>query len=259
MRKEPKKTPSTSWEPVQKWYSAAVGDEGHYYHQQIILPGVIRLLQLEQTADVALLDLACGQGILARALPTQTKYMGVDLSSSLIKEAKQRDRNPLHHYLVADVTKQLNLKETFSHGAILLALQNIEFPDKVFRNFHAHLRPDGRLVIVINHPCFRIPRQSSWQVDAQKKLQYRRVDRYMSEMRIPIHAHPSKGQKSETTWSFHHSLSAYSRWLYEAGFVIEQLEEWCSDKVSTGSAAKMENRSREEIPLFLALAIRRLP
>src|SRR5262249_49920639 len=106
---------------------------------------------------------------------------------------------------------------------------------------------------VLNHPCFRIPRQSSWQVDSEKKIQYRRLDRYLSPMQIPINAHPSKGERSATTLSFHHPLSAYSQWLRDAGFVISCMEEWCSDKVSTGSAAKMENRSRAEFPLFLTL------
>jgi len=31
------------------------------------------------------------------------------------------------------------------------------------------------------------------------------------------------------------------------------MEEWISDKKSTGAKARMENRSREEFPLFLAL------
>jgi len=46
--------------------------------------------------------------------------------------------------------------------------------------------------------------------------------------------------------------------LKEAGFVIEMLDEWCSDKQSTGSKAKMENRSRDEIPMFLAIVAKKL-
>jgi hypothetical protein len=34
------------------------------------------------------------------------------------------------------------------------------------------------------------------------------------------------------------------------------MEEWISDKQSSGKFAKMENRSREEIPLFLLLQAR---
>lgn len=246
---------STSWEPVGQWYQNTVGDEGHYYHKQIVIPGILRLLDLERAGDhPSLLDLACGQGVLARHLPSKVSYTGLDISPTLVKAAKQLDKNLQHHYIVSDATKPLPLKQTlFSHAVITLALQNIDKPELVLKNASQHLQPNGKLVIVLNHPCFRIPRQSSWQVDADKKIQYRRLDRYLSSMEIPIQAHPSKGGDSPSTWSFHHPISAYSQWLRNAGFAIELLDEWCSDKVSIGSAAKMENRSRAEFPLFLAI------
>ena len=53
--------------------------------------------------------------------------------------------------------------------------------------------------------------------------------------------------------SYHNSLSAYSKMLKDAGFIIDLIEEWASDRESEGSAARMENRSRSEIPLFLAV------
>ena len=119
----------------------------------------------------------------------------------------------------------------------------------------AHLQKGGRFAIVMNHPCFRIPRQSSWGFDEATKLQYRRMNGYMSPQKIPIEMHPG-AQKQATTWSFHHPLSDYSKWLYEAGFSIERIEEWCSDKVSTGGNAKAENRARKEFPLFLSIIAR---
>lgn len=250
-----KNNPSTSWEPVEKWYKEAVGNEGLYYHKNIILPKVMDLIAKDTSSKkYSVLDLACGQGILARYLPEDISYTGIDLSASLIKAAKQNDQNPLHQYEVGDITKPLAVKKKdFNIVTIILALQNVEDPKKVFENAFQYLQADGKMVIVLNHPCFRIPRQSSWGVDKEKKIQYRRLDRYMSPMRIPIDANPSKGKHSEATWSFHHSLSDYSRWLHEKGFVITLIDEWCSDKVSVGGAAQMENRSRAEFPLFCML------
>jgi SAM-dependent methyltransferase len=257
-------TSATSWEPVKKWYNKAVGKEGHYYHQRLVIPGILRLMQLKQTSQPSLLDLACGQGVLGRAIPKEVSYCGIDIASGLIKTARQYDQQTQHRYLVGDVSKPLPLSEDekFTHAAIVLALQNIEEPGHVIVNARRHLAANGRLFIVLNHPCFRIPRQSSWEVDAQNKLRYRRINRYASSMKIPVQAHPSQGDLSPVTWTFHHTLGDYTKWLHEAGFVIEQMEEWYSDKVSVGTAAKMENRSREEIPLFLTLvvsAVKRLP
>jgi SAM-dependent methyltransferase len=246
----------SSWEPIEKWYRGSVGEEGHYYHQHLILPGALRLLQLSDKSSM--LELACGPGVLARHLPFNLEYVGVDLSPSLIKSARQADKNPRHQYLVADAVEPLPLeKEKFSHCAVILAIQNIEFPKKLLENAAVHLNANGVLLIVMNHPCFRIPRQSSWKIDEEQKVQYRRIDRYSSQINVPIQAHPSKGGKSEATWSFHAPLAAYSQWLYEAGFLIELIEEWHSDKTSSGRTAKMENRARSEIPLFLAIKARR--
>ena len=199
-----------------------------------------------------LLDLACGNGVLAKAIPKDVEYLGIDVAPSLINEAKRTDRNPKHKYLVADVTKPLSVLNKFTDGTIILALQNIQNPEKALQNASEHLLTRSNLVIVLNHPAFRIPRQSSWGIDEGRKIQYRRVDKYLSPMEIPINMNPSD-RNSPITMSYHYPISDYSKMLKEAGFVIDLIEEWTSDKESEGRAARMENRSRSEIPLFLAI------
>lgn len=228
-----------------------MGKQGHYFHEKIILPALLRLLALTPTAR--LLDLACGQGILSRHIPKEVAYTGIDLSHSLIQAAKMYKPLKHHTFINGDVTKPLPLTGSFTHSTIILALQNIEDPLAVIQNARAHLDPGAPLLIVLNHPCFRIPRQSSWGMDTTKKIQYRRVDRYFSPLKIPIQTHPSRGKESAQTFSFHHPLSAYIQWLHAAEFKITTIEEWCSDKHSTGGAASYENRSRKEFPLFLAI------
>lgn len=75
----------------------------------------------------------------------------------------------------------------------------------------------------------------------------------MSELEIPIATNPGKFENSETTWSFHSPLSKYSEVLFKNGFVIEKIEEWISNKKSTGPMAKMEDKARAEIPMFMAI------
>lgn len=244
--------PHTSWQPVSRWYNESVGSQGHYYHQHVILPGVARLLKLSSNSK--LLDLACGQGVLARSIDKSVKYVGVDLAKGLIEAANKINHSDPRQFLVGDVSKPLTIKDQdFTHAAIILALQNIEHPERVIQNAAQHLANQGKLIIVLNHPCFRIPRQSSWEIDDKNKLQYRRINRYLSPLKIPITAHPGRGQSSTVTWSFHWPLSSLSEWLNQAGFMIEKMEEWGSDKKSEGKAAKMEDRSRSEFPLFLTV------
>lgn len=243
----------TSWQGSGLWYDSIVGETGHYYHTNIILPGVIRLLHLQPNSSV--LDIACGQGVLARHIPKQTPYVGIDGAKELIAKAKsyhpgQKNREFFH----GDVTKPFPIatERLFSHATIILALQNIASMDPVFAHAKQHLKADGKLLIVLNHPCFRIPRQSAWGFDEASKTQFRRLNCYMSALKIPIASHPGR-KSSSTTVSFHHPLSAYINGLSKAGFVVDALEEWCSDKVSTGKAKAWENRARKEFPLFMAI------
>ena len=246
----------TSWESVSEWYGRIAAKRGHYYHQHIVLPQTLRLLDLKN--DSSLLDLACGQGVLARQIPREVYYVGLDIAPSLINQAKHWDKDKKHIYVVADVSEDLPIsKKDFTHVSIVLALQNIRNPQGVIKNAQGHLKKKGKFLIVLNHPYFRIPRQTSWGVDQQNKMQYRRVNRYMTPLEIPITTNPGRGERSESTWSYHFPLSYYSQILFENAFVIEKLEEWISDKDSTGGAAKIENRSRKEFPMFMAILARK--
>jgi len=240
----------TSWEKVSKWYGSIVGEKGHFYHQTLIIPQSLKLLGIKP--GDRLIDVACGQGVLSRRLPETVKYVGIDASKKLIDEAKSLDNNNAHKYLVADATKSFGLKETFNKAAIILALQNIKEPEKTIQHIGEVTEKHGKLLIVLNHPCFRIPRQSSWEEDKLNKLQYRRVNRYMSPLEIPINTHPGE-ENSPVTWSFHHPLEDYVNYLFGNGFLIEKIEEWTSEKKSEGKAAKKENRAREEFPMFMAI------
>src|SRR6185295_5175206 len=79
----------TDWDDVSGWYDQHVGDEGSEFHREIILPGAIRLL--EPQPRQAIIDIACGQGVLCRKLQSLgVEVTGVDASDQLIDAARQR-------------------------------------------------------------------------------------------------------------------------------------------------------------------------
>lgn len=245
---------STSWGSVGKWYGELVGTKGHYYHEHVVLPKVLKLIKdgpKDQQRKV--LDLGCGNGVLAQYLPKEAIYVGVDIAGALIKIAKSLDRNPNHTYIVSDVTKPLrNIPNDYTHAVMILALQNMENAESAIGQACEHLQEGGKLIVVINHPCFRIPRQSGWGINEQSKTQYRWVNRYMSQLKIPITMHPGQRQ-GPVTWSFHEPLSNYIQYMKTNRMLVENIEEWVSDKKSTGAVGKMENLSRDEIPMFMAI------
>ncbi|MEN9343441.1 MAG: hypothetical protein RLZZ453_228 [Chlamydiota bacterium] len=250
------KNKTTNWETSSEWYDKVVGNKGHYYHEHLILPKVTSWFR--KTELTSLIDLACGNGILSRYISKDVHYLGLDGSPSLIKSALQQKATPSHEFKVQDLMQPFDSSKKFSHAACILAIQNLQDPLPLFETAARCLKEKGLFIIVLNHPCFRIPRQSSWGIDIEKKTQYRRIDRYMSPLEIPIQTHPGHGEKPCQTWSFHHPLSLFVSHLSKAGFCLLDLEEWCSDKVSQGKQATMENRSRKEFPLFLTLIAKKL-
>lgn len=244
----------TSWQKVAKWYGSITKDEGHFYHKTVIIPNVMRLLDLKPNDK--LLDIACGNGVLAKNIPEGIKYIGVDSATDLIAMAKQ-DAKKEQEFVLSDVTENLGIKETFAKMAIILALQNMAKPDLMLKMAVKQLEDKGKMVIILNHPTFRIPRQSSWGWDEVKKVQYRRVDSYLTSQKIAILLHPGLEDKT-TTYSFHWSLQDISKMLFGAGLVIEKIEEWISPKTSEGGRAQEEDRSRKEIPLFMAIVARKV-
>ncbi len=246
--------PNTSWSKVSHWYSDLVGEGGHYFHSHLILPRVLKLLDLQPTDE--LVDLGCGEGVLERAIPKEVGYLGVDIADGLLKAARQKVKATQHRFLQANLTRKVDFPKQFTKAVSILALQNMENGAQCIKNAAHALQTDGMLILVLNHPCFRIPRQTSWGIDEKNKLQYRRVNRYFAELKIPIQMHPGQHQQKQT-WSFHHPLSQYFSWLKQSGFVVDDLQEWTSEKESQGKAAKMENRARSEFPMFLCIVARK--
>jgi len=236
---------------VAGWYKKEVGERGNYYHQKVILPNLLRLLNLKPGEKV--IDLGCGQGVLGRAIPAEAEYTGVDAATDLINEAKSLDKNLKHRYMVGDITEKLSIADKFNKAVILLTLQNLKRPFKAIENAKNLLKDNGRLFIVINHPCFRIPKHGDWETDREKGVQWRKTDVYMSHLEIPIESSPFDKKDNQITFSYHYPLSTYMEMLSDNGLVIEKIEEWVSDKKSEGGMAKIEDRARKEFPLFMAL------
>lgn len=246
----------TSWQSVHSWYDKHQKEGGGYYHREVILPKLLGALKLDENSRV--LDLGCGEGILGRKLKEVPTYLGIDASAGLIKNAKLKDPNKEHRYQLGDVTRELKAPNHFTHAFFILSLQNIAHPKKALENVWNHLEEDGSLTLVLNHPCFRVPKHSSWGVDTQEKKQFRRLERYLSPFRTTIQAHPSQRDRSPATLSFHRPLSLFFTFLKEAGFCVEDFQELCSNKKSYGKMAKAENYARDEFPLFAVLHCRKV-
>lgn len=244
----------TSWEKGASWYDSLTTKSGHFYHSNVIFPKIKQLMQLEKSENPSVLEIGCGQGALARACLSKISYLGLDTSETLLLFARKRQKNPLHKFILQDATQAYTFNQKFSHVIFLLSLQNINDPKMALKQAGKHVRPTGKLILVLNHPCFRIPRQSCWGIDPKQKIQYRRINKYSSAMKIPIEIHPGKKEGGKNIlWAFHLPLAQYFEYIKEAGLTVSELHEWYCPKISSGKNAKMENNARKEFPLFLTI------
>lgn len=255
----------TSWGKVANWYNNLLEKDSDSYQEQLILPNLVRLLEIKK--GETLLDLACGQGFFCREFAKRgAKVIGVDISSELIGiarhlpgeqsrhlEGAQKKDEPVEYHVASADRLDFLQNKSVDKVIIILSLQNIENVSDVIKEVSRVLKPKGKLFVVLNHPAFRIPKESSWGWDDVKKIQYRRLDSYLSEAREAIQMHP--GDKPwEKTISFHRPLQFYFKSLAKNGLLVSRLEEWSSHRTSEpGPKKEAEDRARREFPLFLIL------
>ena len=192
------------------------------------------MMQLKKGERV--LDLACGQGVYSRYLSQRKmKVTGLDTSEEMIRFAQSRSDTSIRFEQGDAQDPQVLQGKTFDAVVCLLALQNIESLPPVMHNVKRWLKPGGRFVMVTTHPCFRIPRQTHWGWDEQKKIQYRRVDLYGSESAIPILT-PPFAQANSFTVTYLSSFAELFSGLGRGGFVRRR--DWKS-----GPLIKSANRA----------------
>src|SRR3989338_5067850 len=197
----------SGWEPVADWYGDHLKSEGSLL-KTVVYPNALRLLAPKEGGYY--LDIAAGEGSFTRLIARTPKstVVGFDAAPSLIEHAKSQAPKKGTEYSVLDARDFASHfpAQSFDGASCLLAIQNIDDVPAVFRDAARILKPGGSFVIVMNHPFFRIPRQSAWDYDESKKLMARRIDRYLTPLDIPIFTRPGAAAGPSTT-SYLRSLS----------------------------------------------------
>jgi SAM-dependent methyltransferase len=246
-----------AWDAVADWYAGWVGEQGSEHHRRLAIPAVLGLL--EPASGEQVLDLGAGPGVLAPAIAAAgAHYTGVDASPRLLTYARRR-HGRCGHFLLGDAARLPALPGlragSFDGVVFMLSVQDMNPLDAVLASAAWALRRGGRLVLLITHPCFRVPRQSGWGWDEARKLRYRRIDRYLTPLAVPMKTYDA-GRAA--TRSYHRPLEAYVNGLAACGLRIDQLREIPTYQVAhEGTRARAENLAHREIPLLLGMRARK--
>ena len=242
--------PSRSWDALAHWYTGWNGARGSRHHQQLAIPLALDLLALAPGEHLA--DLGCGHGVMAGpAGETGARITGIDLSPRLIELARRRQQ-PRTEFFVGDVTRLKSIPSlrpaSCDAALFLLSIQDIDPLEDALASAAWLLKPGGRLVLVMLHPCFRVPRQSGWGWDEGRALRFRRLDSYLTPLAVPMQPYPDR---TGTTRSYHRPLGAYVEALGRLGLAVDALREVAGLDGAAGNRA--ERRAAAEFPLLLGV------
>jgi SAM-dependent methyltransferase len=246
---------NTSWQGVASWYDGWMGDRGGEYHREVAIPALLTLLDLRP--DDRVLDIGAGQGVLApHVTAAGASYVGVEVSRRMVLLARRRHADH-GRFLVGDARCLAALDgvdvASFDAVSFLLSLQDMEPLREVLANAAWALKLGGRLALLLPHPAFQVPRQSGWGWDESRKLRYRRVDRYLTPMAVPMKQY-RQGRHRGVLRRFHRPLQTYVNGLIEHGLSIKRIEELPAHRgLAPPAQAVAAERARREIPLFLGV------
>jgi SAM-dependent methyltransferase len=217
---------------------------------------------IEPKPGERVLDVGCGQGVLAPSIAASgAEYVGLDASPRLLElagKAHGRDGK----FVLGDAREIPSIPEieaeSYDAVVFLLSAQDMDPLEPALSGAAWALKCQGRVALLLTHPAFRIPRQSGWGWDENRKLVFRRIDHYLTRLDVPMSPLGGKGS-SIVTRSFHRPLSSYVNGLADQGLFVDRMEEIPAQKLSVqGATTRAVNLARKEIPLFLAVRAKKV-
>ena len=197
------------WAQMPPEVLAGMAQDGDFCKQHLVNPVLLRMLG--DVAGRAVLDAGCGNGYFSRMLARAgAKVTGVEPASALFEfSAGTEQAEPLGiRYLQADLC---GLPELGQFDAVVASMVLPAVPDwtGALAACAGLLRPGGRLVFSVNHPCFE-QLASSWRQYGEY-----RTSQYLAGYAID--------QKYAT--DFHRPLSAYLNEVIRLGLRVAEVAE----------------------------------
>ncbi|MCG8350962.1 MAG: methyltransferase domain-containing protein [Chloroflexales bacterium] len=105
--------------------------------------------QFAPQPDERLIDVGCGTGVIARRLAScvgETGYvLGLDISTVMIKMARQLSVHPALHFEQSDVTALPYAEASFDGATAARLLLHVDNPAAILRELRRVVKPGGRL------------------------------------------------------------------------------------------------------------------
>ncbi len=219
------------WNENAAFWDQRMG-EGNDFVELLTWPATERLLALRPGEQV--LDVACGNGLTSRRMAAAgASVVACDFAEEMIAHARARtvEHTDRIQYLVLDATDEAALlalgEARFDAALCAMALFDMAEIAPLMRALARLLRPHGRFVFSITHPCFNHARMS--QLAEMQDREGTVVTTYSVKVtgyKTPSIAHgvAIAGQPRRQLY-FDRPLEVLLGTAFAAGFVLDGLEE----------------------------------
>jgi 2-polyprenyl-3-methyl-5-hydroxy-6-metoxy-1,4-benzoquinol methylase len=229
------------WDQKAAFWDERYG-EGNEFHKTLIEPSVDRLLGIQP--DELVLDVGTGNGAFARWLAAHgARVVAFDFSTVFLERARQRTVANAERieYLQLDATDEQQLLALgiarFDAAVANMVLMDMASIDTLARCLVKLLKPGGRFVFSIQHPCFNsnaVDIFGEAGIDENGEIAEARGVRVRGYLDVP----PGKGAgmpgEPNPHYYFHRPLHELFAPFFDAGFAITGLEERGFDGTEPG-------------------------
>jgi 2-polyprenyl-3-methyl-5-hydroxy-6-metoxy-1,4-benzoquinol methylase len=146
------------WNANAPFWDEAYG-EGNQFQRVLLAPALERLLALHPEEHT--LEVACGNGTFARRMAALGAYVvATDFSGVFLERARARttEHTDRIEYRLLDATQEEQLlalgERRFDAVVCNMALMDMSAIDPLMRSVARLLKPGGRFVFSVSHPCF---------------------------------------------------------------------------------------------------------
>jgi 2-polyprenyl-3-methyl-5-hydroxy-6-metoxy-1,4-benzoquinol methylase len=219
------------WNDNAAFWDARMG-EGNDFVEVLIWPATLRLLDLRPGERV--LDIACGNGLTSRRLAALgAEVVAFDFAAEMIVHARERTREHAERitYQVLDATDEAALLALGAGGFDValcnMALFDMAEIDPLLSALTRLLRPGGRFVFSVLHPCFNGDRmvQVAEQQDRDGVVNTVYAIKTFGYMTPAVTHGLAMLEQPRPQVTFHRPLQTLLGACFAAGFVLDGLEE----------------------------------
>ncbi|GAC1568326.1 MAG: class I SAM-dependent methyltransferase [Ktedonobacteraceae bacterium] len=253
------------WNQNAAFWDDNMGD-GNDFQRLLVAPASERLLNLQDGETV--LEIACGNGVFARRMAQLGVHViATDFSEQLLERARARNSEYTDRieYHCLDATREDQIvalgKSRFDAAVCNQAIMDMAEIDPLMRGIRQVVKPGGRFVFSLLHPCFNHSGMTRCVEEATVNGEV--VTTYSIKVTQYLHSGPQKGVamlgQPVPHYYFDRPLHALFNACFRAGLVLDGLEEPAFNHPQDGSKIgrmSISWASYNEIPPELVVRLR---